>query len=381
MAEIDIGMGKTGRRAYGLDELLLLPGRRTRDDALVDLSWQIDAFSMDLPFMSAGMDSVTSPATAVTISELGGLPTLNLEGLWARHENAEDLLAQLAELPGDKGVARLRELYEAPLDPDLLVSVIHDLKEKGVTIAGAVSPKHTVAMSDILSKVELDLLVIRGSVISAEHVTANNDALNLKSFVRELETPVIVGGCASYQAGLHLMRTGAAGVLVGVDSGSTATTGQVTGLGSKTATALADVRAARMRHLDETGVYVHVIADGGLRTGGQIAKAVACGADAVVLGRPLAAATDAPGHGWHWDNAAVHPELPQGRRIPVDQKASLQELLLGPSELADGTVNIFGALRHSMATLGYETVKELQKAEILVTSGSTESVAANRNDT
>ena len=373
-------MGKAGRRAFGLDELLLLPGRRTRDDALVDLSWQIDAFSMDLPFMSAGMDSVTSPETAVTIDQLGGLPTLNLEGLWARHLNAEELLAELAELPGDKGLPRLRELYKSPIDADLLVDVIRHLKEQGVTIAGAVSPKHTVAMSDILSKVELDLLVIRGSVISAEHVTATDDALNLKSFVRELETPVIVGGCASYQAGLHLMRTGAAGVLVGVDSGSTATTGQVTGLGSKTATALADVRAARMRHLDETGVYVHVIADGGLRTGGQIAKAVACGADAVVLGRPLAGSKEAPGQGWHWDNAAVHPELPQGRRIQVDRNSTLRELLLGPSELPDGTLNIFGALRHSMATLGYESVKELQKAEILVTNGAGESVTGNGND-
>lgn len=370
MAEIDIGMGKVGRRAYGLDELLLLPGRRTRDDEMVDLSWKIDAFSMDLPFMSAGMDSVTSPETAVTVSRLGGLPTLNLEGLWARHKDADELLREAADVPGEKGLARLRELHETAIDPDLLISVIHDLKEQGITIAGAVSPKHTVEMADILTKVELDLLVIRGSVISAEHVTETNDALNLKSFVRSLETPVVVGGCASYQAALHLMRTGAAGVLVGVDSGSTATTGRVTGLGSKTATAIADVRAARMRHLDETGVYVHVIADGGLRTGGQIAKSIACGADAVVLGRALASATDAPGRGWHWDNAAVHRHLPQGLRIPVQQIAPLDQLLLGPAEAADGIVNIFGALRHSMATLGFESVKELQKADVLVTKGS-----------
>ncbi len=369
MAEIDIGMGKSARRAYSLDELVLLPGRRTRDADLVDLSWQIDAYRLQLPFLASAMDSVTSPATAVAVGQLGGLGVLDLEGLWTRHHDADGLLSELAELEGDAALARMRELYAAPLDPDLISKRVAEIHEGGVIAAGAVSPKHVAALAGILLEAELDLLVIRGSVISAEHV-GHGDTLNLKRFVRELETPVIVGGCAGYQAALHLMRTGAAGVLVGVDGGMTASAGQVIGVGSGMATAIADVRAARMRHLDETGVYVHVIADGGFSSGGQIAKAMACGADGVMLGSALAAADEAPGRGWHWGNSVIHPTLPQGNRIPIEQIGSLEELLVGPASSADGRLNMFGALRQSLATLGYENLKDLQKAEVLIRSSN-----------
>lgn len=366
MADIEIGMGKSGRRSYSLDELLLLPSRPTRDDSLVDLSCQIDAYRLELPFLASAMDSVTSPATAAAIGELGGLAVLDLEGIWTRHVDAEEKLAELAALSETEGLARLHKLYEAPVDPELIIQRVAEIHESGVVAAGAVSPRHVADLADTLLRSGLDLLLIRGTVISAEHDGPGDDTLNLKEFVRELETPVIVGGCVSYHAALHLMRTGAAGVLVGIDGGSTATTAQVVGVGSGMATAIADVRAARMRHLDETGVYVQVIADGGFRTGGQIAKAIACGADAVMMGSALAAATEAPGRGWHWPTSVVHPTLPQGRRIRVEQMAPLAQLLLGPAEEPDGRRNIFGGLRKTMATLGYGTIKELQKAEIMV---------------
>ncbi len=366
MAEINIGLGKTARPAYTLDQLALLPSKRTREPELVDLGWQLDAYSLDFPVLSSAMDSVTSPATAIQLDRLGGLGVLDLEGVWTRHADPGPALAELAGLDATEVLASLRQLYLAPVDPDLVSQRIAELHAAGGYAAGAVSPRRVASLAATLLKAELDLLVIQGTVISAEHVSTVEAPLNLKQFVRELETPVVVGGCASYQAALHLMRTGAAAVLVGVDGGRTSTTGSVTGIGSGLATAVADVRAARMRHLDETGVYVHVIADGGIRTGGDIAKAVACGADAVMLGSALARATEAPGQGWHWGRSVAHPELPQGEVVQLDQAGSLEEILLGPATSADGRTNIIGALRQSMATLGYEKLKDLQKADLLV---------------
>ena len=366
MAELDIGLGKAARRAYELSDLAMLPCRRTRETDLVDLSWQIDAYSFDIPIMSAAMDSVTSPASAIALDKLGGLGVLDLEGVWTRHEDPTDALAELAEMDGDQVWARLRELYAAPVDHDLVTQRIAELHAGGGYAAGSVSPRRVAEMADTLLKAELDLLVIQGTVISAEHVSTSDDPLNLKSFVRELETPVIVGGCVSYQAALHLMRTGAAGVLVGVDSGSSSTAGWVTGIGTGQATAIADVRAARMRHLDETGVYVHVIANGGINTGGDIAKAIACGADAVMMGSALAAADEAPGAGSHWGCSVAHAELPQGVVVHVGQDGPLEQILNGPALNGHGSTNIVGALRQSMATLGFERLKELQKAELMV---------------
>ncbi len=371
MAEIEIGMGKTGRRSYRLDDVSLVPNRRTREVDLVDLRWQIDAYEFDLPVIAAAMDSVTSPATAETMHRSGGLGVLDLEGLWTRHHDAEVKLAELGDHGPDADAVfeRLRELYEAPVDPDLVTQRIRELHAGGGYAAGAVSPRRVASMADILRRAELDLLLIEGTVISAEHVSTQPDPLNLKEFVRELETPVIVGGCVSYQAALHLMRTGAAGVLVGVDGGATATSRSVIGVGVGMATAIADVRAARMRHLDETGVYVHVIANGGLRTGGDVAKAIACGADAVMLGSVLAGAIDAPAPGWHWGRSSLHHELPQGQLVALETVAPLAEILEGPAHRADGMTNICGALRQAIATLGLESVKDLQKADLAVTGG------------
>jgi IMP dehydrogenase len=366
MAEIEIGLGKTGRRAYGFDDIAIVPSRRTRDPEDVDISWQIDAYRFDIPVLASAMDGVVSPATAIELGRLGGVGVLNLEGLWTRYEDADRVLEEIASLPDDKATHRMQELYAEPIKPDLVVQRIREIKAAGVVACASVTPQRTEMLAKRILEAELDLLVIQGTVVSAEHVSKTVEPLNLKKFVRELEIPVIVGGCASYQAGLHLMRTGAAGVLVGVGPGHACTTRGVLGLGVPQATAIADVRAARMRHLDETGVYVHVIADGGMGTGGDIAKAIVCGADAVMIGSPLAAAAEAPGRGYHWGMATFHPTLPRGARVKTSTRGTLREILLGPARENDGRLNLMGALRTSMATCGYEHIKEFQKAEVMV---------------
>src|SRR5436309_3557545 len=364
--EIEIGIGKTARRAYGFDEVAIVPSRRTRDPDDIDISWEIDAYRLDLPLMAAAMDGVVSPATAIEVGRLGGLGVLNLEGLWTRYEDPEPLFEEIAQLEADKATARLQQLYGEPIKAELITQRIREIKDAGVVSCASLTPQRTMQFAQALVDAELDLFVCQGTVVSAEHVSKTVEPLNLKRFIREFDIPVIVGGCASYQAALHLMRTGAVGVLVGVGPGHACTTRGVLGIGVPQATAIADARAARAQHLDETGVYVHVIADGGMATGGDIAKAIVCGADAVMLGAPLAAAHEAPGRGWHWGMASVHAALPRGRRVAVEPVGTLAEILFGPASDNDGRMNLFGGLRTSMATTGYETVKEFQKAEVMV---------------
>ena len=366
MAEIEIGLGKSGRRAYGFDDIAIVPSRRTRDPEDVDISWQIDAYRFELPLMASAMDGVVSPATAIEVGRLGGVGVLNLEGLWTRYEDADSTLAEIAEQPVEKATKRMQELYQQPIIPGLVTERIREIKAAGVVSCASVTPQRTSALLDDILAGELDMLVIQGTVVSAEHVSTVVEPLNLKTFIRQLDIPVIVGGCATNKAALHLMRTGAAGVLVGVGPGHACTTRGVLGLGVPQATAIADVRAARMRHLDETGVYCHVIADGGMATGGDISKAIVCGADAVMIGSPLAAAAEAPGRGYHWGMAAFHPTLPRGARVQTATRGTLEEILLGPANENDGKLNLFGGLRTSMATCGYVDVKEFQKAEVMV---------------
>ena len=366
MAEIEIGLGKSGRRAYGFDDIAIVPSRRTRDPEDVDISWQIDAYRFELPLMASAMDGVVSPATAIEVGRLGGVGELNLEGLWTRYEDADSTLAEIAEQPVEKATKRMQELYQQPIIPGLVTERIREIKAAGVVSCASVTPQRTSALLDDILAGELDMLVIQGTVVSAEHVSTVVEPLNLKTFIRQLDIPVIVGGCATNKAALHLMRTGAAGVLVGVGPGHACTTRGVLGLGVPQATAIADVRAARMRHLDETGVYCHVIADGGMATGGDISKAIVCGADAVMIGSPLAAAAEAPGRGYHWGMATFHPTLPRGARVQTATRGTLEEILLGPANENDGKLNLFGGLRTSMATCGYVDVKEFQKAEVMV---------------
>jgi IMP dehydrogenase len=366
VAEVEIGRGKTGRRAYGFDDIAIVPSRRTRDPEDVDISWEIDAYTFELPLMGSAMDGVISPATAIEIGRLGGVGVLNLEGLWTRYEDPDSLLEEISHLDTDKATARMQQIYMEPMKPELVTQRIREIKDAGVVSCASLTPQRTAQFAKELLAAELDLFVIQGTVVSAEHVSKTVEPLNLKRFIREFDIPVIVGGCASYQAALHLMRTGAIGVLVGVGPGHACTTRGVLGLGVPQATAIADARAARAQHLDETGVYVQVIADGGMATGGDIAKAIVCGADAVMIGSPLAAATEAPGRGYHWGMATFHPTLPRGARVKTATRGSLREVLIGPAHENDGRLNLFGALRTSMATCGYESVKEFQMAEVMV---------------
>ncbi len=380
--EVEIGIGKSGRRAYGFDDIAIVPSRRTRDPEDVDISWDIDAFHFDLPLVASAMDGVVSPRTAAEIGRLGGLGCLNLEGLWTRYEDPEPLLEEIATLDTEKATRRMQEIYNEPIKDELVGQRIAEMRAAGSTTCASLTPQRVEQYAKALVDAELDLLVVQGTVVSAEHVSKapERQPLNLKKFIREYEIPVIVGGCASYSTALHLMRTGAVGVLVGVGPGHACTSRGVLGIGVPQATAIADAAGARIRHLDETGVYVHVIADGGMRTGGDVAKAIACGADAVMIGSPLAGAYEAPGRGYHWGMATFHPTLPRGARVYAGKKASLEEILIGPAHENDGSLNLFGALRTSMATTGYETVKEFQKAEVMVApSLQTEGKALQRS--
>ena len=364
--EIEIGRGKKARRAYGFDDIAIVPSRRTRDPDDVDISWKLGPYRFELPLLASAMDGVVSPTTAIEIGRLGGLGVLNLEGIFTRYADADDQLARIAELPKDSATREMQEIYREPLKPELIGERIAEIKASGVVTAASLTPQQVVTHYEAALEAGLDILVIQGPVVSAEHVSKTSEPLNLKEFIADLPVPVIVGGCASYHTGLHLMRTGAAGVLVGVGPGAACTTRGVLGLGVPQATAIADVAGARSTHMLETGEYVSVIADGGMRTGGDVAKAVACGADAVMIGSPLARAYEAPGRGYHWGMATFHPTLPRGARVQTVQNGSLEEIVTGPARENDGTFNLMGALRTSMATCGYQDIAEFNRAELMV---------------
>jgi IMP dehydrogenase len=365
--EIEIGRGKKARRAYGFDDIAIVPSRRTRDPDDVDISWKLGDYRFELPLLASAMDGVVSPDTAKIIGRLGGLAVLNLEGIWTRYEDADELLERIAQLPRDAATREMQAIYQEPVKPELIRRRIEEIKaEPGVVCAASLTPQRVGRYYELALEAGLDLLVIQGTVVSAEHVSQTTEPLNLKEFIREVGVPVIVGGCASYHTGLHLMRTGAAGVLVGVGPGAACTTRGVLGLGVPQATAIADVAGARSTHMLETGEYVQVIADGGMRTGGDVSKAIACGADAVMIGSPLARAHEAPGHGFHWGMATFHPSLPRGARVQTVQNGSLEEILIGPAHENDGTFNLMGALRTSMATCGYKDLAEFNRAELMI---------------
>jgi IMP dehydrogenase len=365
--EIEIGRAKRGRRAYSFDDIAIVPSRRTRDPEEVSVAWQIDAYRFELPILAAPMDSVMSPQTAIQFGKHGGLGVLDLEGLWTRYDDPSGLLEEVAGMRGTAATKRLQQIYAEPIKPELITSRLKEMRESGVTVAGSLSPQRTKEHAKAVVDAGVDLFVIRGTTVSAEHVSSVDQPLNLKKFIYDLDVPVIVGGAGTYTAALHLMRTGAAGVLVGFGGGAASTNRVTLGIHAPMATAVADVAGARRDYLDESGGrYVHVIADGGVGTSGDLVKALAMGADAVMLGVALARATDAPGLGYHWGPEAHHSKLPRGRRVKVDQVGSLEEILYGPAPIADGTANLIGALRKSMATTGYSDLKEFQRVEVVV---------------
>src|SRR5215217_3514891 len=365
--DVEIGLGKKARQAYGFDDIAIVPSRRTRDPDDVDIGWKLGGHLLELPLLASAMDGVVSPKTAIALGRMGGLGVLNLEGIFTRYADADKQLARIASFSPAEATSGMQKIYAQPVEPKLIARRVEEIKAGGVLAAGSLTPQRVREHYELALEAGLDVLVIQGTVVSAEHVSSNGAALNLKQFIADLPIPTLVGGCASYQTALHLMRTGAEGVLVGVGPGHACTTRGVLGVGVPQATAISDAAGARMRYLDESGGrYVHIIADGGMRTGGDIAKAIACGADAVMIGSPLARAVEAPGHGHHWGMATFHPDLPRGTRVKTGPLGTLKEILLGPAPVNDGSMNLFGGLRTSMATTGYQTVKEVQKAEVMV---------------
>src|SRR6476620_3154187 len=382
---VEIGLNRFARRGYDLDEVSIVPSRRTRDVDDVSTAWQIDAFRFDIPLVTSPSDAVVSPATAIAVGEAGGLGVLNAEGLWARYEDPLPVYRKVrdAAAAGAPPVSVLQQVYCEPVKPDLVAARIKEMRDAGVTTAVRVSPQHTLQLAPTILSAGVDLLVIQGTIVSAEHVTTQGDALNLKEFIADLDVPVIVGGAANYQTALHLMRTGAAGVIVCVGADSFSTSDDVLGIRVPLASAIADAAAARRDYLDETGGrYVHVIADGDIATSGQLAKAIACGADAAVLGAPLAVAAEAPGRGWYWPSSAAHPSVPRGSLLHVEDpwdlggelsgdigetvRPSLERVLYGPSDDPFGSLNLVGGLRRSMAKAGYSDLKEFQRVGLSV---------------
>lgn len=365
--EIEIGLGKKGRLAYSLDDVSIVPSRRTRDPQDVSTSWQVDAYEFDVPVIGAPMDSVTSPATAIAMGKMGALGVLDLEGLWTRYDDPQPLLDEIAELPAERATERIQQIYAEPIKPELIVERLHEIRDAGVTVAGALSPQRTQDYYSTVLEAGVDLFVIRGTVVSAEHVSQDHEPLNLKKFIYDLDVPVIVGGAANYTAALHLMRTGAAGVLVGFGGGAVSANRNTIGVHAPMATAIADVAEARRDYMDESGGrYVQVIADGGMGDSGSFIKAFALGADAVMLGSPLARAEEAPGKGMHWGAEARHQTLPRGFRTNVGTAGTLEDIMFGPSHNADGTTNYIGALRRAMATTGYVDLKSFQRCPVTV---------------
>ncbi|MBF6327420.1 IMP dehydrogenase [Nocardia transvalensis] len=395
---VEIGMGRTARRTYELDDVDIVPSRRTRSSKQVSLAWQLDAYRFDIPLVTHPTDALVSPEFAIELGRLGGLGVINGEGLWARHADVAARIDQLVEVAEKEGteaaVALLQQLHAAPMQPDLLAAAVAQVRAAGVTVSVRVSPQNARALTPSLVQAGVDLLVVHGTIISAEHVAVSNSAsagpyvvtqatasgpdadaggepLNLKTFIADLDVPVVAGGVSDHRTALHLMRTGAAGVIVGYGStpGAT-TTGEVLGIGVPMATAIADAAAARRDYLDETGGrYVHVIADGDIVSSGQLAKAIACGADAAMVGVPLALAQESPGRGWYWPSAAAHPSVPRGALLKFadeDERPTLQQVLYGPSSDPWGSVNLVGGLRRSMAKAGYCELKEFQKVGLSV---------------
>jgi IMP dehydrogenase len=372
---VEIGMGRTARRAFELDDVQIVPSRRTRSSQDVSTAWQIDAYRFGIPLITHPTDAIVSPATAVAVGGLGGLGVLNAEGLWARHPNVDEALAKVQDAVGDDDetalIRVLQELHAAPIRPELIASAIKQITAAGVTAAARVSPQRAAELTPDLLAAGVEILVVQGTIVSAEHVAKGGEPLNLKNFISELDVPVIAGGVHDYRTAMHLMRTGAAGVVVGYGANPmVTTTSDILGIDVPMATAIVDAAAARRDYLDETGGrYVHVIADGGVFYSGDIAKSIACGADAVMVGAPLAQAKEAPGQGLYWTAAAAHPSLPRSRVSPVagpDELIDLRTVLFGPAADADGVINLFGALRRAMAKTGYSDLKEFQRVGLTV---------------
>jgi IMP dehydrogenase len=367
IVDIQIGKGKTARRAYGFDEIALVPSGRTLDPSLADTSWQIGGVKREIPIIASAMDGVIDVRMAVELSKLGALGVLNLEGIQTRYDDPNPILDRIAAVGNDEFVPLMQELYSAPIKPELIAQRIAEIKAGGGIAAVSATPAGAVRFGAAVAKAGADLFFIQATVVSTEFLAPDGiQPLNLAKFCQEMPMPVILGNCVTYDITLELMQAGAAAVLVGIGPGAACTSRGVLGVGVPQATAVADCAAARDEFFKQTGKYIPVIADGGLVTGGDICKCIACGADGVMIGSPFARAAEAPGRGFHWGMATPSPVLPRGTRIKVGTTGSLEQILIGPAKLDDGTHNLLGALKTSMGTLGAKTIKEMQQVEVVI---------------
>lgn len=365
--DVQLGRNRQARRAYGLDEIALAPGRRTLDPSLVDTHFTLGGIQRQIPIIASAMDGVVDVRMAILLSELGAFGVLNLDGIQTRYADPDEVLDQIASVGKDEFVPLMQRLYSEPVKPDLIQERIRQIKAGGAIAAASSVPAHAAQYGPLVAEAGGDLFFVQATVVSVHHkVPEGMELLDLAQFCRSMPIPVVVGNCVTYDVALELMQAGAAGVLVGIGPGAACTSRGVLGVGVPQATAIADCAAAREQFLAETGTYVPVIADGGLVTGGDICKAIACGADAVMIGSPLARAHEAPGRGFHWGMATPSPILPRGTRIRVGSTGTLEEILRGPARLDDGTHNLWGALRTSMATLGAANLREMQQVEICI---------------
>lgn len=365
--DIQIGRGKTARRAYGIDEIALVPGNRTLDPSLADTRWRIGGIEREIPIIASAMDGVVDVRMAVLLSQLGALGVLNLEGIQTRYENPELILDRIASVGKEEFVALMQELYAEPVKEELIERRIQEIKQQGGIAAVSATPAGAAKYGAAVAKAGADLFFVQATVVSTAHLSPESvTPLDLAQFCQEMPIPVILGNCVTYDVTLNLMKAGAAGVLVGIGPGAACTSRGVLGVGIPQASAVADCAAARDDYFDETGNYVPVIADGGLITGGDICKSLACGADGVMIGSPFARAKEAPGRGYHWGMATPSPVLPRGTRIRVGTTGTCEQILRGPAGLDDGTHNLLGALRTSMGTLGAKDIKEMQQVEVVI---------------
>ncbi len=364
---IQLGRSKVVRRAYGIDEIALVPGSRTVDPEIADTSWSLGGIQREIPIIASAMDGVVDVGMAVSLSRLGALGVLNLEGIQTRYEQTDSVLDRITGVGKDEFVPLMQEIYSQPIREELITQRIQEIKDKGGIAAVSGTPVSAIRFGETIARSGADLFFVQATVVSTEHIgPAGRENLDLQSFCRDLGIPVVIGNCVTYEVALDLMRAGAVGVMVGIGPGAACTSRGVLGVGVPQATSIADCAAARSDYQKESGRYVPIVADGGIVTGGDICKCIACGADAVMIGSPIARAEEAPGRGFHWGMATPSPVLPRGTRINVGSTGSLERILRGPAILDDGTHNLLGALKTSMGTLGARSIKEMQQVEVVV---------------
>ncbi|MCX5706737.1 MAG: GuaB3 family IMP dehydrogenase-related protein [Candidatus Omnitrophica bacterium] len=361
-----IGIGRRARRCYGFDEIALVPGSKTVNPNEVDIGFEIDGKKFKVPILAAAMDGVVDVKFAVEMSELGGIAVLNLDGVQTRYEKPDSVLKEIAQATPQKATELIQSVYMRPVKESLVSKRVAEIKKKKAIAVVSCIPAHAERFSKLAIASGADMFVVQSTVTTTKHIAKEYKSLDLFKFCKSIKIPVIIGNCVTYETTSELMETGAAGLLIGVGPGAACTTRGVLGIGVPQVTATVDAAGARDFYFRRTGRYVAVITDGGMNRGGDICKAFACGADAVMIGSSFARAKEAPGQGFHWGMATSHVNLPRGTRIRVGTTGSLKEILFGPARVDDGSQNLMGALKTSMGSLGASNLKEMQDVEIII---------------